>query len=208
MFLNPGTLAIRGPVSALMSVWGLAFWMPLTGSADEQPATREGGIPVAFSAEASSELPRLRDVNDGTFLVRVRISNTSDDAVVLWPFLSAQLVDAEGAEVPASLQIGRWGRRRGDKDSRLEEIEFVALDVGETHDFDVRLNRYDYDSLFITGWDLTQAGDYRLDLHYVFDREQVKESFGEGSGVLDDAEQAWNRALEIDEKLEVSFIVN
>ena len=207
MFLNPDNVEIRVPVSALMGVLGLAFLMPLTGLGDEQPATREAGIPVAFSAEISSDSPRLRDANDGTFFIRVKIENTSEDEVVLWPFLSAQLVDAEGAEVPASLQIGRWGLRRGDKDSLLEEIEFVALEAGKTHEFDVRLNRYVYDSRFITGWDLSEAGDYRLDLHYVFDRDQVKESFGEGCRVLDDAEQDWNRALEIDDDVEVSFTV-
>lgn len=160
MFLMPDTVEIRVPAWRWTGLFGLVFLMPLTGlgEGDDQPATGEADTPVTVSAEASSDSPRLRDANDGTFFVRVRIENTSDDEVVLWPCFSAQLVDAAGTEVPASLRIGRWGRRREKKDSLLEEFEFVSLEAGETHEFDVRLNRYVYDSLFITGWNLSEAG--------------------------------------------------
>lgn len=194
----------------LMAVLGLACAMPLAGYSDERPAAEtidNVELPITVSAELPADSPRLEDVNDGTFFVRVRIKNTGDDSVVLWPYLSAQLMDADGDDVPASMQIGRWGLRAGDKDSILEEIEFVELDAGQTYDLDVRVNRCVCDSQFITGWRLSRRGEYRLALQYVFDRQQVKETFGKGCRVLDDDDQDWNHALETDAQIEVSFTV-
>jgi hypothetical protein len=199
-------LQFRTIPTKLGAILSFACLMPLPGFGEE-PATDSEADTLALLAEVSADAPALHDVNDGTFFVQLRIENTGDHAVVAWPYVSARLVDADGNEVPTSLRIGRWGRRRGDSESLLEEIRFVTLDAGEKHEFDVRLNRCVCDSRFITGWNLSQPGEYRLDLHYVFDRDEVKDSFGKGCRVLDDDREHWNRAIEIDEQVEVSFTV-
>lgn len=188
-----------------MSIVGLACLIPPTGLPVEPSADDLSDAPITLSAETSPDASQLEDAKDGAFFIRLRIENTGDDVLVLWPYVSAQLLDADGDEVPVSLRIGRWGRRRIGSDSILEDIEFVALDAGEHHDVEVRLNRCVCESQFITGWNLSRAGDYRLKLHYVYDRDEVKETFGDGCRVLDDAEQDWNRALEIDEQVEIAF---
>lgn len=209
MLQMPRDLQVRMPARTLVAAFcGCTFLMPLWGFGDEPSTTGEADTPLALSAETSSDSPRMQDVNDGSFFVRVRLENTSDHDVVVWPYFSAKLVDADENEVPTALRISRWGRRRGDKDSLLEEMEFVTLAAGEKHEFDVRINRCVCDALFITGWQLSQPGGYRLVLHSVFDREKVKETFGKGCRVLHDAAQDWNRALEIDAQVDVPFTVN
>jgi hypothetical protein len=158
-----------------------------------------------MAADLPKKLPTVDQVNQGAFAFDVTLENTGKEELVLWPFLAAELMDAQGNSVKRSRYIGRWGFRV--KDSVIESIPFVTLAPGRKHTFKVAINAYTHHPLAITGWKLPKAGEYRLELHYKYDRAEARKKWGRGCKDLDNPDRPWNRAYEVDKKLNVSFKV-
>jgi hypothetical protein len=91
--------------------------------------------------------------------------------------------------------------------SILEEIAFVTLDAGQTHDVTVNLNNYTSDPDFITGWQLTQPDEYDLLVSCQFDREVAKEKYGQGCVNIDGTDKPWNQAVELKRTEELRLVV-
>jgi len=162
--------------------------------------------PLKLAIELPPGQTTVRDVNDGNYNIVVKLENASSSTATVWPYLSIELLDAEGNNVAPSKAIGRHGLRSGDK-SILEGMEFAKLKPGEAYRFDVNLADYQRDPEMLYGWQLLGQGEYTLQVHYKFDRASVKERFGEGSKVLAQADQPWNRAVAFDKKAEIKIPV-
>jgi hypothetical protein len=158
---------------------------------------------LEFRVAPTAENPTVAQVNKGDYAVNLTMKNVSDKELVLWPYLEAKVLDEAGKDVRRSRFIGRWGLRKGN--SILEDIPFVRLKAGESHTFKVTVGAFPYDAKAITGWTLSAAGEYTLELRYRYDRAEAKKTFGKGCKVLDDPRQPWNQAPEIDRKFEVKI---
>lgn len=153
-----------------------------------------------------SESPlSVQSVNSDDFAIVVKLHNTTKKEVVVSPFLSVELLDADGRPVQKSKNIGRNGFRM--TDSALEGISFVSIAAGKTHEIKVNLKHYKYDPLKITGWRINEAGDYQLKMRFQFDRKHAKKTLGKGCLTIDEPQQPWNQALEVDESFKVKFKV-
>lgn len=153
----------------------------------------DGPLRVSVS---EAEQASLRQINSGDWSTKLTFENTGEEDLILWPFVSLEVLDSDGKPVSRSLSIGRFGRRKSA--SVIEEIEFVTLAAGESHDVPVNLKRYSFDPNAIIGWQLSEPGKYKLVLRYKFQRDEAKKSLGKGCRDLDGRQQPWNRALEID----------
>lgn len=139
----------------------------------------------------------VRSVNSEKFLISVLIKNVSTKPVVIYPHMTIELFDSDDQAVKKTLAIGRNGFRISN--SALEGIHFVTLANGESHEIKVNLKRYRYDPVFISGWKIRRPGKYSIKLQYKFDRKQVKKDFGRGCVSIDDPNQPWNKAIEMDQ---------
>jgi hypothetical protein len=167
---------------------------------DEKAAT-----PLTITVVVPKKPPTLGEVNDGTFKAHVKLENTSKESLVLWPFLSAKLLDSRGKPVRPSLYLGRWGLRQSD--SVLEDIPFITLKPGQTHNLEVGIASYILDPMAITGWQLPSKGEYKLELRYEYDRAKAKKAFGDGCRDIDNPKRPWNHALPISRKIEIKLQV-
>lgn len=161
---------------------------------------------LKLSAELPKDPPTLSAVNLGQFVIDVKLENAGTEEALLFPFLAVELLDGDGKLVPRSINLGRWGLRKAG--SPLEQIRFIPLKPGESHVFKVNFARYMSDSEFIYGWRVQAAGEYKLTLHYHYDRADAKKRFGKGCETIDDPKADWNRALEVNQKLELNFRAN
>jgi hypothetical protein len=149
--------------------------------------------------------PTLEEVNTGRHTLTVKFENAGKADVLLWPYLSLEVLDSEGKPVRRSMRIGRWGLRKSA--SIIEDITFLALKPGESKQYKIRLDGYAYDADAITGWRLPAAGEYRLVFHYKYNRDEAKKRYGKGCKTLENPDMPWNRALEVDRKLEAKLKV-
>jgi len=149
--------------------------------------------------------PTLAEVNSGRYAITLTIENTGKEDVVLWPYLSVEVMDSKGKPVERSRFIGRWGLLS--TPSIIEAVPFVNLGAGKTRKIEVKLNAHQWDADAITGWRLPAAGDYVVVLHYHYDRAAAKKSYGKGCDDIDKKNAQWNRALEVDKKAEVKLTV-
>lgn len=147
----------------------------------------------------------VRSVNSEEFLISVFIKNVTTKPVVIYPHMTVELFDSDDQVVKKTLAIGRNGFRISN--SALEGIHFVTLAKGESHEIKVNLKRYNNDPVFISGWKIRRPGKYQVKLHYKFDRKQVKKDFGRGCLKIEDPDQPWNKAIEMDQKQFVKLIV-
>jgi hypothetical protein len=161
--------------------------------------------PVKITVELPKDAPTLDQVNQGKYKVAVQLKNTGKKDLVLYPYLGVEVQDAKGKAVPRSRFIGRWGLLT--TNSIVEGIPFVFLKPGKTHKIEIGLPFYLYDENAITGWKLPAKGQYKLVLRYRFDRADIKQKFGRGCKDLDNKTKPWNRALEINKKVEVKLKV-
>ena len=100
------------------------------------------------------------------------------------------------------------GRKVGEVRFPGGEVDLTAAcRPGATHTLEVNLANDLHHSYLIQAWRLAAAGDYTLALRYHYDRAQVKKDFGKGCPDIDGANRPWNRALEIDQKVEVKLRV-
>lgn len=171
--------------------------MPVSISrADVSPIEIEFSSPDAISFDRA---------NLGMLKLTLSIENTSNDAVVMWPYFSGYLVDSTGKLQKQDKRIGRWGRLSSP--SVLEAFKFIKLKPGEKLELKVSINRFDYDPDVITGWRVPKPGDYQFVLRCHFNREYMKKKYGDGCKGIDDESKPWNQALEIDQTARVDFVV-
>ncbi|MHC4940308.1 MAG: DUF4232 domain-containing protein [Planctomycetota bacterium] len=116
-------------------------------------------------------LPKMRLTVETDIQFTVTVTNKSDKTVVLYPYLSIRLLDADGKEVKRSQKIGRGGLRRADHP--LEGVKFVVLKPGEKWRIQESLKRYMHDPKWITGWKNPGPGDFTLEFTYAFDKKQL-----------------------------------
>jgi len=148
---------------------------------------------LRFNAGAPKMRITVADVNLDGFGFSVSVRNRGQETVVLWPYLSLRVLDAQGKEVKPALRRGRWGLGRSKQ--WLEDVKYVELKPGEAWSFLTPLTRYVHDESFILGWELEQAGTYTLEFTYRFDRAAAKATCDPEWELLDDPERPWNRAL-------------
>ncbi len=134
----------------------------------------------------------------GDFRYVLSVENRSSETVVLWPYLSLRVLDAEGNEVARSMNIGRWGRGRSAR--FLAETGWITLEPGKVWSVEESLHRYMHDFEMIRGWKLTGPADYTLEFTYRFDREAIKKLCDPAWEALGDPQQPWNRALSFEHK--------
>ena len=188
------------------SLTGMAALLVFVSMATAADRTNVDEKSIEITTQVSDSPASIRTVNSEDFGVVVKLRNTTDEEVIVSPFLSVKLFDADYKPVPRSKNIGRSGFRR--TGSALEEISFVSIPAGKTHEIKINLQHYANDPLMVAGWRIEEAGEYRLEIRYHFDRQHAKKTFGKGCLNIDAPEKPWNRALEIDESFEVKFQVN
>jgi hypothetical protein len=112
---------------------------------------------LQVTAGVPGRVPTLAEVNAWDYAVVVRLKNTGQEGLVLWPYLGAEVRDARNALVRPSLFIGRFGLRRGGR-SVLEEAPFITLAPGEAHKFRFTLQGYaHHHPLARVAWPLSAA---------------------------------------------------
>lgn len=143
---------------------------------------------LVWSAEAKEVKGRVE--------VSVTVKNTHKKAVLLWPFLALQPVDANGKVAPTTQNFGRWGRVRYSCFPR--NISFITVEPGKTHTFRSGVGSWMLDAESIIGWKLA-AGEWTLKLAHRFDRAALLKRCGGRCKVQHgDPAWPWNRALETD----------
>jgi hypothetical protein len=160
---------------------------------------------IKITTHISKAPLNIRSVNSSDFAVVVRLENKTKKDIVLYPFLSVELFDADGKPIKMSTKIGRYGLRF--TDSILEGISFVSIAPGKKHEITINLKKYMKDPSVIAGWRISKPGVYQMKMRYNFDRKLAKSKLGKGCKSIDSPEQPWNKALEIDEKIQVKLKV-
>jgi RNA polymerase sigma factor (sigma-70 family) len=174
--------------------------------ADQVFAPDGQAAPIQMSAIVPGEPPSLSLVNAAKFRVQCQLKNTAKEAIVVWPYLTVQVLDDQGKPVPVSQNLGRFGLRLDGK-SALEGISFVTLEPGAIHTIDISPANYLWDSMAIKGWKLKAAETYTFELRYHYNRADVKKSLGADANDIDNPKQRWNQAVEIDRKMQVKVRV-
>jgi hypothetical protein len=186
-----------------MLLLAVAFSFPanVLQAEEEMPAV----IPdeLAIKLVVPELKPTRAMVNTGYYEPKLELTNKSDKAIVLWPFLHLDVLDDAGKPVPHSMYIGRWGIREAP--SQLEGIEYVTLEPGKTHTIPISFKSFGYDAHAIAGWRLVPDKNYRVVLRYEFDRASVVKEFGEGCAEPDAPEQPWNKIIPVKWKHELKL---
>jgi len=150
---------------------------------------------LRFNAGVPKMRLTLAYVNSDDMSLSVSVRNLGPETLVLWPYFSMRILDANGAEVKKSVHLGRWGRGRSAR--WLEGVEYVTLEPGRNWGFTTPLSRYMHDDTWIEGWEVPEPGTYTIELTYHFDRAAAKKSCDPKWDALDDPEKPWNRAVEM-----------
>ena len=91
--------------------------------------------------------------------------------MVLYPYLSLRLLNADGTDAKRSRKLGRGGLRS--PGHPLGGVNFVTLKPGEKWTMRERLMQYMHDPKWITGWKPSAAGTYTLEFTYAYDRKRA-----------------------------------
>ena len=150
-----------------------AYSYSLVTTADEK---KTSAGPLKVSVDKTEASANLDDVNQGRFTISLALKNTSKVDIVLWPYLSVQVLDADGKLVQKSRNLGRWGLIRSP--SVLEEVRFVTVKPGKTHTIEFNMKQYMFDADTISAWRLEEPGEHKARLHYAYDRAKVKKKYG------------------------------
>src|SRR5262249_46959978 len=136
----------RSVIHAVYLLGACAMTAAAHGQKQESAKTPAEGVQI--TVELPKEEPTVEQVNDGSFTIRIVLKNASTQDLTLWPFLSAELVDADGNAVRRSRRLGRFGRRP--EGSILENIPFRTLKPGESHQSNSAISQYFLDPNVIT----------------------------------------------------------
>lgn len=181
--------------------------LPELRAAAADPALKEQVDAIVKEIEAREPaglrfnvgVPKMRlslaYVNSDEMKVSITIRNRGNETVVLWPYLSMRILDANGKEVKRCQHIGRWGLGRNKQ--WLANLKYVTLAPGEAWDLATPLANYMHDEKWIEGWKIPEPGTYTLEVTYRFDRAAAKGTCDPGWDALNDPEKPWNRALEM-----------
>ena len=197
--------AANRSISTVVFGFGLTSMLVFASVANATNRTDDHENSIKITTHIPESPLSVQSVNSDDFEIVVKLHNTTQHEVVVSPFLSVDLFHADGRPVQKPMRIGRNGFRM--TDSVLEGISFVSIAAGKTHEIKVNLKRYMHDPLVIAGWRIKQAGDYQLKMRYQFDRKHAKKTLGKGCLTIDEPEQLWNQALEVDESFMVKFKV-
>jgi hypothetical protein len=121
---------------------------------------------LAFSVGLPKEKITVASVNSADFRYVIRVRNRNAKPVVLYPFFSAQLLDAAGKPVKFRRRLGRGGLRM--PGHPLQDISFVTIESGKTWSVKESLRQYMHDPSWILGWNVPAAGKYTLVLTYEY----------------------------------------
>jgi RNA polymerase sigma factor (sigma-70 family) len=198
-----GTALLVGAVSAATLIGARRSESPeavvaQTGGQAQLQTVRQRSLPtMSLSVEVPPEKPTLSEFNSGQYKVTVHLHNISDHDAVVWPYLTVKVLDAEGNAIPPAEHLAHNGLH-------LEQMDFVTLKPGKVHKVEVQFGRLaKHDPEGISAYELSERGEYILEVNYQFDREAVKKRFGEGSPGLDHPDQPWNRAVQFQKRAEV-----
>jgi hypothetical protein len=172
------------------------------GAAEPQ---KKPAAPLIVTVSFSKKQPTLTEVNDGDFKVTVTLENKTKKDITIWPYLTVRLLDAKGKDVEDALALGRWGLIQ--TDSVIESVPFASLKAGKKYQLRFGLNSQMYDPDIIRGWKLPSAGEYKLVIHYRYNRADAKKKYGQGASNLDKTDKPWNKAVEFEKKVEVKLTV-
>jgi hypothetical protein len=150
---------------------------------------------LRFSAGVPKMRLTLADVNGKEMKLAIRVVNRGSEAVVLWPYFSLRILDANGQEVKPGLKQGRWGLGRPKR--WLQDVDYARLAPGEKWGFTTPLSLYVHDDTWREGFEVREPGKYTIEVTYRFDRAKAKMGSDQEWDALDDPEQPWNRALEM-----------
>lgn len=162
--------------------------------------------PLKIAFDVPEKDPTVRQVNGGKYLIVVRVHNTTDEELTLWPHLSIRVLDSRGQELPPKMALGRFGLRTDDK-SVLERFHFAKIKAGEALKVDVNIAMYVNDAETLFGWQLPGEGKYTLQVHYKYDRVAAKKRYGQDCLDIEGAAKPWNKAVQADLKADTAFRV-
>lgn len=168
------------------------FWSLLLTIVSASPHALCAEEGLAIDVIVPEDAPTRAAVNSGAYEIKVRMQNNTKELMILWPYLSVELLDADDEPVPPVRNIGRWGFIA--TPSILEGIPFAALKPGEKRTIAVVLSGYQWDADRIVGWRVSRDSNYRVLMTYEYDRAAVVEKYGRGCKRPDAPEQPWNRA--------------
>lgn len=160
---------------------------------------------LGFTAGVPKMRLTLGYVNSKEMKLAIGVRNRGTETVVLWPYFSLRLLDANGREVTRKLRQGRWGLGRSKR--WLEDVKYVTLAPGEKWGFTTPLSLYVHDDTWREGWEVGEPGTYTIEVTYRFDRAAAKKGSDPAWKALDDPEQPWNRALEMTQVFTAEMVV-
>ncbi len=168
-------------------------------------ATAAKPTPIEFSVDVPSRVPTVEEINAGDYSVGLRLKNTSQEDIVIWPYLTVEVLDSQGNEVKRSMLIGRNGIRF--TPSLIEGIDFVKLIPGQTHDINIDFSQYVSDPAFITGWSFPKSGEYTVVMRYDYNIAAEKKRLGRRCKDLERVDAPWNHAVEVSSTLKATLKV-
>ncbi len=161
---------------------------------------------VSFAIGLPKMALTLDFVNSREFKFALSARNLSDKELILWPFLSLEVLDEQGNTVKTSSRRGRYGLRVSDK-SLLETVEFRKIAPKKRWSTLQDLQLYTLDPRWICGWKIPAPGTYTLVLTYDYKKAHAAKLCPAGFKKLKDPAQPWNKALELKHSVSVTMKV-
>jgi hypothetical protein len=192
-------------------VAGVVLTVVLVRTAPSAAEDKEAANVTVKAVLPKDPLPRGA-VNSGTAPIKLRFENKGKKEVVLYPLFTLDVQDDKGKPVPPGLALGS-----GPPDPNLLanlDKSFLVIPAGSAKEIPVSL-KHAYNGALIRGWRLPAAGKYRLVFHYTFNRKDFRRTYLRPPFLRDDEarkhaerpERAWDRALDMQRKIEADLTV-
>jgi hypothetical protein len=187
---------------------GIAFLLVAIPLAAQVPESRAASRPasgdVRFELLAPGAESRPAESRAAPPVAVIRITNAGAAPVVLWPFVSIEVLDARGQVVKPTSFRGRFGRRK--QSCFLEAVQFATLEPGKSIERPVTLNPYMHDPQAIVGWKLAPAA-YTLRARYAYSRSEFVARCKLDCEFHADATKPWNMAVEVEREASLQIAV-
>jgi hypothetical protein len=157
--------------------------------------------PVEITVNMTKEMVSLEDVNSGAKKFTIQYRNRSKTPQVIHPLVELKIVDSRGLVVKPNRHLGRFGWRL--TKCALGGKVFRTLKPGEVFLQKFRISEYMIDPMWIHGWTLPSKGKYELVFTYGFDRAAFIKRCPHSCREHEDADQPWNRAVEMKKEIRV-----